>query len=777
VILVVGGLSLAALRAAAEEDFAAVDEAVRAAVASGEIPGAVVLVGRGDQILFHRAWGWRALVPAPEPMTTDTIFDVASLTKPLGTSLAILSLAEQGRLRLDAPLGRYLSEFRQPAHRRVTLERLLAHTAGFPAIPPSAALAGGFPGAARALARLPLDFPPGSGFQYSDTGFILLGEVVRRVSGWPLDVYLERFVFRPLGLRDTTFHPTPAMRARVAPTEYADGALLRGRVHDPRARILGGVAGHAGMFSTAADLARLVQMLLRGGELDGHRVLQPASVRRLWTPWPEADGQRTLGWDATSPFARALGWFFPPGSVGHTGFTGTALWVDPQSRTYVILLTNRGHPGGGGAAAIRELRMRVAAAVGAALFRPPGPWVVTAPSRDGRGLGPGPRPAVRILPVGTPPVRPGLEVLAEHGFALLRGHRVGLVTNHTGVDTQGRRAIDLLAHAPGVRLTAVFTPEHGLSGEATGEVGHARDERTGVPVWSLYGPTRRPTPEMLRGVSVLVVDLQDVGVRYYTYLTTLVYVLESAARHGLPVIVLDRPNPITGRVVEGPIMDADLVSFTGVHPVPVRTGLTLGEFARLVTAERRLPVALTVVPVAGWERAQWYDETGLRWIHPSPNIRSVTQALLYAGVGLLEGTNVSVGRGTETPFEVVGAPWIEPAPLAAALNARGLPGIRFEPVTFTPAADKYAGLLCGGVRLVVTDRAELRPVTVGLAVARALRDLHREAFRPESMQYLLAHRPTLWALLRDEPLEHLVRWAEAGASAFLARRAPYLIYR
>lgn len=773
-----GWLILSGQGIAADVGFAEVDEAVRAAVASGEIPGAVVLVGQGDQVLFHRAWGWRALVPAPEPMTTDSIFDVASLTKPLGTSLAILSLAEQGRLRLEAPLGRYLWEFRQPPYQRVTLDRLLAHTAGFPAIPPSTALAGGFPRAARALARLPLDFPPGGGFQYSDTGFILLGEVVRRVSGLPLDVYLERFLFRPLGLRDTTFHPTPAMRARVAPTEYADGTLLRGRVHDPRARVLGGVAGHAGMFSTASDLARILRMLLRGGELDGHRFLQPATVRRLWTPWAEADGQRTLGWDMTSPFARALGWFFPPGSVGHTGFTGTAVWVDPQSRTYVILLTNRVHPSGGGAAAIRELRMRVAAAVGAALFRPAEPWVITAPSRDGIAPRTNARPGERILPAsGAPRVRPGLDVLAEQEFELLRGHRVGLVTNHTGLDTQGRRGIDLLAHAPGVRLAAIFAPEHGLSGEATGEVGHGRDERTGVPVWSLYGPARRPTPEMLRGVSVLVVDLQDVGVRYYTYLTTLVYVLEAAARHGLPVVVLDRPNPITGRVVEGPLMDADLVSFTGVHPVPVRTGLTPGEFARLVAAERRLPVTLSVVPVAGWERARWYDETGLPWINPSPNIRSVTQALLYAGVGLLEGTNVSVGRGTDSPFEVIGAPWIDPSPLAATLNALGLPGIRFEPVTFTPAADKHAGILCGGVRLVVTDRDALRPVTVGLALARALRERHREAFRPESMQYLLAHRPTLWALLRDEPLEHLVRWAQAGVAAFLSRREPFLIYR
>src|SRR5581483_2052068 len=212
-----------------------------------------------------------------------------------------------------------------------------------------------------------------------------------------------------------------------------------------------------------------------------------------------------------------------------------------------------------------------------------------------------------------------------------RGRTVGLVTNQTGVDAAGRRAIDLFASAPGVQLGAVFSPEHGLAGDATSDVPHGRDAVTGRPVWSLYGPTRRPTPEMLRGLDVLVVDLQDVGVRYYTYLTTLVYVMEEAGRRGLPVVVLDRPNPITGRIVEGPVMDPDLRSFTAPHPVPIRTGLTIGEFARLVAGERHLPVPLTVAPLAGWQRELWYDETGLPWTNPSPNIRSVTQALLYAG--------------------------------------------------------------------------------------------------------------------------------------------------
>ena len=239
----------------------------------------------------------------------------------------------------------------------------------------------------------------------------------------------------------------------------------------------------------------------------------------------------------------------------------------------------------------------------------------------------------------------GLDVLVAQDFAPLAGRKVGLVTNQTGLDRRGRRGIDLLASAPGVTLKAIFSPEHGLGGKANADVPHGRDSATGLPIWSLYGKERRPTDAMLGGITALVVDLQDVGARFYTYLTTLVYLLEEGGRRGIPITVLDRPNPITGRIVEGPLMDPDLRSFTAPHPVPVRTGLTIGEFARLVVAERKLPVSLTVVPLQGWDRSRWYDETGLPWVNPSPNIRSLTQALLYPGVGLLEATNLSVGRG------------------------------------------------------------------------------------------------------------------------------------
>jgi uncharacterized protein YbbC (DUF1343 family)/CubicO group peptidase (beta-lactamase class C family) len=759
-------------------DFSGIDEAANEAVASGEVPGVVVLVGRGDHVLLHRAYGSRRLLPHPVPMTVDTIFDLASLTKPFGTTLAIMRLVERGAIKLDAPLGRYLREFRGKQFDEITIRRLLTHSAGLAAYPPNGTVSAGFPAAAGAIARMPLDYPPGTAFQYSDTGFILLAEAVRRVSGARLDKYLDKTVFRPLGLADTSFHPKASALPRVAPTEFVNGVLLRGEVHDQRARLLGGVAGHAGLFSTSADLARIVRMLLNRGTLDGQRILEPATVKEMWDEGSDNRSGRVLGWDVSSSYSKTMSPFFPEASVGHLGFTGTAVWIDPPTRSYLIVLSNRVHPYGGGAARIRDLRIRVAAAAGAQLFQPPviaDPGPISGPAADGAAPEVSLAPGEPMLPQER--VLTGLDVLTEQKFAMLSGHSVGLVTNQTGIDLRGRRAIDLIANAPGVRLQAIFSPEHGLTGVANTDVPHSRDVVTGRPIWSLYGTTRRPTSAMLKDITLLVFDIQDVGVRYYTYLTTLVYVMEEAAKQRIPVLVLDRPDPINGRVVEGPLMDPDLQSFTAPHPIPVRTGLTIGEFARLAAAERKIPVSLTVVPLVGWDRDRWFDETGLPWVNPSPNIRSVTQALLYSGVGLLEATNLSVGRGTDMPFEVIGAPWIEPQGLAEALNRQGLRGVRFDPIWFTPTADVYSSISCGGVRMVVTDREAIRPVTVAFAVARTLRERHRDQFRPESIQNLLVNRSTMWAFLRGEVLDRLVAWAEVDRSSFLNRRASYLMYR
>jgi uncharacterized protein YbbC (DUF1343 family)/CubicO group peptidase (beta-lactamase class C family) len=741
---------------------AAVDAAADDATAAGDVPGVVILVGQGERTLHRRARGLRAPAPAREPMTVDTVFDIASLTKVVATTPAVLALWEDGRLELEAPLARYLPELSGTAAGTATVQAVLLHASGLPEVGAASVGADGLNGIIRAVARGPSRGPAGE-FRYGDTGFVLLGEIVRRVGGIPLDEFVGRRFFRPMGLRHTGFNPPAGWRARIAPTG-TDGETLRGVVHDPLARRLGGVAGHAGLFSTAQDLARFCRMLLEGGRLGGYRFLRESTVRTMFEAHPVGEALRGLGWDMASPFSRTLGAFFPAGSVGHTGFTGPAVWLDRRSQAYLIVLANR--LGSASQPRVAELRRRVSAAVGAQLFG------------DDRALD---RPTIAVtLAPGSPgagTTRTGLDRLVAQEFASLAGRSIGLVTNQTGVDRQGRRGADLLAAAPGLSLRALFAPEHGLGGDRDDAVPHGRDAATGLPVWSLYGAVQRPTPAMLAGLDTLVFDIQDVGVRYYTYLATLVAVLEEAARHDLAVVVLDRPNPLTGRVVEGPLGDADLRSFTAPHPLPVRTGLTIGEFARMVVAERRLPVRLTVVPLEGWQRGRWFDQTGLPWVNPSPNVRSPEQALLYAGVGLLEATNLSVGRGTASPFTLVGAPWIaDPTELVERLDAHGLPGVRFEPAAFTPTSSTYAGQAVRGLRLVVTDREAIRPATIALAVARELMDRYPGEFRPAAIQDLLVNRVTLWALLRGVSVARLRRGAEADAVAFGRRRAPYELY-
>src|SRR5439155_3876922 len=671
--------------------------------------------------------------------------------KVLATLPVILALADDGRLDLDAPITRYIPELPASAYREATVRRFLLHAAGVPNLPDPRSRTESIGGLLPVILRAGLDFAPGTGFTYSDTGFILLGEVVRRVSGRPLDQVARWRFYEPLGMTHTGFNPPLAWRSRVAPTTQATrGRFLRGDVHDGHARALGGVAGHAGLFGTADDLARFCRMIVDGGTFARRRYLAETTVQTMLAPHLVGEATRGLGWDMASPYSGTLGSFFPTGSVGHTGYTGTAIWMDPSSRTYLILLTNRVHPYGQGQVA--GLRRRVAAAVGAALFGGGEPGAVQTTARVdgsdspaalgvgalGETTGQNEADVVRPEAPDGALVWTGLDRLREEGFAALAGRRVGLLTNQTGLDAMGRRGVDLLAAAPGVRLRALFSPEHGLTGKLDEPVPNGKDAATGLPVWSLYGLARRPSPAMLAGVGTVVLDLRDVGARYYTYLTALVYVMETAARLGLRVVVLDRPDPITGVHVEGPLMDPDLRSFTAPHPIPVRSGLTIGEFARLVAGERGIRVDLTVVPLEGWRRTQWFDELRLPWVNPSPNIRSPQQALLYAGVGLLESTNLSVGRGTERPFELVGAAWIDdPVGVADAANALAMPGIRFEPVRFTPASSEYAGQTIGGVRLVVTARDQLRPVRMALGLAQVLRDRYPVQFRPAAIQDLL----------------------------------------
>ena len=740
---------------------ALVDAVVERAIRDGRLPGAVVLVGHEGGIVYERAFGARSLTAEPaELMTVDTVFDLASLTKVVATTTSVMMLVEEGRLRLRDRVADHVPGFGSQGRESVTVAQLLTHTSG---LAPDLPLEESFEGAGTAIARtiaLPPAAAPGERFIYSDLNFMLLGEIVRRVGGLTLDRFARTRIFEPLGMADTGFDPPAALVPRIAPTEACaplawpcggpGAAMLRGRVHDPTARRMGGVAGHAGLFSTARDLARFCAMLLGGGALDGVRLLAPLTVDRMTrvsTP-PHLADRRGLGWDIDSRFSSNRGDLFPVGSYGHTGFTGTSLWIDPASETFVVFLSNRVHPAGGGN--VTALRGQVATVVASALRDAPAP------------------------PRG--PVWTGLDVLREEGFRRLAGRRVGLLTNRTGRARDGASTIDLLADAPGVELAALFSPEHGIRGEFDGPVASGRDAATGLPIHSLYGDTRRPTAAMLHGLDTLVVDLQDAGARFYTYATTMAYMLEAAARHGLRVVVLDRPNPIGGGGVEGPRLDEDSLGFTGYFPSPVRHGLTLGELARLFNGERAIGADLEVVAMRGWTRAHWFDETGLTWVDPSPNLRNVHQATLYPGIGAVEGANLSVGRGTDTPFEQVGAPWIDGPALARELNRAGLPGLRVYPVSFTPDGSRFADELCHGVFLLVTDRDALRPVRLGLEVAAALHRLHGDAFDLDAVARLFGSRAMVDRIRAGDPTWAIAAGWDDGAAAWRRLAAPYLLY-
>jgi uncharacterized protein YbbC (DUF1343 family)/CubicO group peptidase (beta-lactamase class C family) len=752
------------------------DEAIDRAIAGGSVPGAVVMVGRRGKIVYARAAGLRAVEPPREAMTRDTIFDMASLTKPVVTATAVLILVEEGRLRLEDRVGKFLPELNNHGKEAITVEHLLRHRAGLVPDNPLKDYEHGAEAAWKRITDIELTAPPGRRFVYSDVGFLILGKLVERVSGKRLDEFASERIFRVADMPDAHFRPTTAERndagaeGRIAPTERASpgGPMLRGVVHDPRARALGGVAGHAGLFATADDLAAFASGLL--GESGDGRILSPLAVRAMIHSGSTPPGQRRgLGWDIETSYSTPRGALFGPGSFGHTGFTGTSLWIDPETGVFVIVLTSRLHPDGKKPAP-SALRAEVATLAAAAIRDLP---VRGAPAGQGSQDQNGNIPNIKE----ERSVRCGIDVLVEDGFRLLRGRRVGLVTNQTGRTRSGRSTIDILFQAPEVTLVRLFSPEHGIRGELDARVPDGRDATTGLPIVSLYGTRQKPGPADLAYLDVLVYDIQDIGTRYYTYNTTLGLVLEAAAEEGKPVVVLDRPNPIGGVAVAGPVRDAEFASFIAYHPLPVRHGMTSGELARLYQGERGLKVRLDVVACRGWTREQTYDRTGLVWINPSPNMRSLTEAMLYPGVGWLEATNLATGRGTDAPFERVGAPWVEPREFSQDLNALGLIGVRFVPIWFTPTERQFKGERCGGVQIVITDWAAFDPLRLGLGLAATLRSLYREHWNPEGLLRMLADRASYEAILAGQGVAAVAALWEPELEEFRRVRSRYLIYR
>ena len=783
---VVAGSASAAFRA---DKTAEMDSAITMAISEGKCPGGVLWLEHGAE-RYAKAYGRRAVEPAAELMTEDTIFDAASLTKVVACTPAVMLLVERGQLGLEDAVAKHLPEFATHGKEKITIRQLLTHTSG---LRPDISLKpdwNGYEEAIRLSCVEKLATKPGEKIVYSDTGPILLGEIVRRISGKPLDQFLQAEIYSPLGMKDTGFNPPKAKLARVAPTEVESGVSVRGVVHDPRARRMGGVAGHAGLFVTASDLARYARMLLNLGELDGVRIFKPETVKLMTSVQtsPEMMGRRGLGWDIDTSYSGPRGEIFPLGSYGHTGWTGTSIWIDPFSKTFVIFLSNRNHPTEKGSVIALRKKLGTLAAQWVTDFDFANVSGALSP-RVQADVGGASVPASRLVSSLAPPVadgadgvtRPtsstlnGIDVLVKNKFAPLKGKRIGLVTNHTGHDRARRATIDLLKEAPGVTLVALFGPEHGIRGEVDEKFTDSKDAKTGLPIYSLYGERRKPTVEQLKGLDALVFDIQDVGCRFYTYTSTMGLCMEAAAEAGIEFIVLDRANPIDGVTIDGPVL-TEKTTFVGFHPKPLRYAMTMGELAKMYNEERKTNAKLTVIELENWRRDSYLDETGLPWTNPSPNMRNLKQAILYPGVGLLEQA-LSVGRGTDTPFEVVGAPYIDDVKLAEELNRTALPGVAFIPIRFKPTYSVHKDKDCGGVYIMLNDRKACNVVDVGLLIMKTVYRLYPNDFPVDRPKNLLLHDSTLAAIKADKPLDDIRATWRIDLVDFQQRRERYLIYK
>ncbi len=869
-------------------DFTPVASLIDQAIVAKKLPGAVVLIGHNDEVVFEQAYGNRKIAGEPstdgkfssEPMTKDTVFDMASLTKCLATATAMMQLYEQGKYNFDDPVAKYLPAFAANGKESVTIRQLLTHYSGLPAdvdlkdswglVRPDKA-----EGIRRAM-NSTLESKPGTMFKYSDINFITLGALVETLSGQPLDEYAQQHIFTPLKMTHTRFLPRnqgcgtlpdtaglltnegghgvdsckPGQWLRenwipnTAPTAHDNEGtaetnpnfdhLLRGTVHDPTTRRMGGVAGHAGVFSTAADIGLFAQALLdKLLHNTGPFPLKQTTLQLMTTPQQPATAQsgatiftpdgktttgiatRGFGWDINTAFSRPRGEIFPIGSFGHTGFTGTSLWIDPTSNIYVILLSNAVHPRGN--PPISALRGQIATAAARSLNLPAAACDCTmCPGCPNLTVTPSPEPIAPLsdkhahIQVEGAPTQTGIDVLQSTHFATLlaAAHRhndhlrLGLLTNQTGLDSSGHRTIDILNRSiPQVELKRLFSPEHGILGaKDTAHIANDTDPSTHLPVISLYGPKdcdRRPTPEALKDLDAVIIDLQDAGVRFYTYESVVGYFLEAAAKekaagHNLEIILLDRPNPINGVAVQGPVSDPGRESYINYMPLPIRHGLTLGELARYINGELRHPSAtspnvqlplnatLTVVPMQNWTRAQFFDDTRLPWTNPSPNLRSLNAAILYPGLGLLDSTNVSVGRGTDKPFEHIGAPYIDAPVLAAYLTKRNIPGVSFSPTTFAVNEDSNHypshGKTIPGIALTLTDRNALDSPELGIELISALQRFYPTQFNLAKTDALIVSVNTMLSLKNNEDPRTISASWKADLDAFRQRRQAYLLY-
>jgi len=670
----------------------ALRKALIQAVERSDSPGGVAWVGDPDRTFFRAAVGHRVLLPQPQPALVNTPYDLASLTKVVATTTAVLLLNEDGALDLDAPIGAILPI---AAFATLTPRQLLTHTAGLVAGRPYYQDAATIEGMLDLHAERGVIAPPGTRRIYSDVGFMILGKIVELVARDSLDAFCRKRIFRPLGMQRTAFNP-PARWARTcAATEACPwrGRTIVGQVHDENAYAVGGVAGHAGLFSTADDLARFCRALLAGRLLSEASLAAMTAPRQVpFYPW------QGLGWKLDPWGGGSSGYLPCRRAFGHTGWTGTSLWMDRDTGLFAILLGNTCHPS----------RTERDTPTFRRVFH-------DAVARE-------------FFPRQTN-THTGLDRLVRDGFRAVRGKRIGLLTNHAAVDQHGRPILDVLALERDVNVVLVFSPEHGVRGTAEAGEG-VQSERDRVPVISLYGDQKRPTKAQLAKVDLFVVDLQDVGARYYTYMATMLECLKACARGRTPVLVLDRPNPIGGEALEG---------------------------------------------------ANLFDECALPWTPPSPNIPTPETALLYAGLCLFEGVNLNEGRGTDTPFHLVGAPWLDAQAVVRRIPRRERSGCTLEATTYTPRSipgkasrPRFLGEPCQGIRIAVHDPRRVRAFTLAVALLCAIRRRHPDRLEFTRSFDVLAGTPRLREMIEAGQSPRRIVDAFAPASKTFAEQRPRL---
>ena len=710
-------------------------------VEQSKSPGAAGYVGDLKRTFLFDAFGARALVPIKQPAAKDTLYDLASLTKVVATTTAVLLLRDDGMIDLDAPVSTYVPI---PVFQSFTVRHLLTHTSGMAEEKPIYKEVSSLDEIMQRYAMLPFRSEPGTRRQYSDVGFMILGRIVELVARDSLDAFCRKRIFSPLRMESTTFNPPSDWADRCAATEQCAwrNRVIRGEVHDENACAVGGVAGHAGLFSTAGDLARFCRELLKGNLLSP-RTLDEMTCAGQVPSWP----WQGLGWQLDPWSSKDIGFLRARTAFGHSGWTGTALWMDRNTGLSAILLGNTCHP-----------------------------------SRNDRDT-----PAFRRIfysavsdafyPASTS-VHTGLDRLVREDFDRLRGRRVAVLTHHAAVDQFGRHIFEVFKLAPDVDLRIVYSPEHGLRGQAEAGAKVVSEART-VPVISLYGDRKRPSRSELGQVDVLVVDLQDVGSRYYTYVATMRDCLAACAESGTPVLILDRPNPVGGLTLEGPIADrGDFPVCWG--RVPVRHGMTLGELAEFFRDHefKASGLDVSVSRLDNWRPGRLFDQCALPWVPPSPNIPTPETTLLYVGTCLFEGTNLNEGRGTGTPFQVVGAPWLDADGIINAIRSSERAGCKLAPVTYTPKSmpgkathPRYQDQVCNGIRIKLERPEAARPFTLALALLVAIAQRHQDALEWGPSFDVLAGSTNLRERIQrgDSALE-IVGGFGAGLKAFDEQR-------